>query len=231
VRVTGLPAVSSISIERDRACVVTTAGATWCWGDNSDSGNLGVGSTADWVAPTQVVGLGAGSTRTVDLTYRACALTTARAVLCWGRDGEKVVTTPTPVPGLPSTAVSLRDYCAVMTDGSLWCWNSGSYYATRLTLPFRVAEYDNGYVRTVAGELRYILGFYYIGGTETVPVLGLGSEVSSFSGGDGPCAISQAGVGYCWGELIDGRGPTTSADLLTEPYRWSDSPLQVPNPA
>jgi hypothetical protein len=239
VRISGLPPVSSVSLAASAACAVTTAGATWCWGSNW-SGGLGVGSDAAWVStPVQVTGLGAGTTVDVDGPgYGWCALTTVGGLRCWGNylsDSQSASPEPVDLPGLTSGVTSLDDSCAVLVDGTVRCWGLG--YAPFMTdnsslpsepqpvpgLDVPVVEYADLCARTSDGAAicRDPITKRW------APVLGLGTGVAHITGGDAPCAVTRAGVAYCWGAVIGGKNPY---DRIPKPYRWTDSPLRVPNP-
>jgi alpha-tubulin suppressor-like RCC1 family protein len=68
------------------ACGITTAGDTYCWGDNT-SGQLGIGSidTVSHRSPVRVV----GGEQFVQLTLgsrHTCAITIERRAFCWGEN-------------------------------------------------------------------------------------------------------------------------------------------------
>jgi alpha-tubulin suppressor-like RCC1 family protein len=121
------------------ACAIT-AGAVACWGQGT-SGELGNGVQADQATPVPVIGLTAGVAAIAtgggpndrDAT---CAIQNG-AVRCWGggafgRLGNGATDdqlTPVDVIGLPLPAVEVAagygHACAVLTDGSAWCWGRG----------------------------------------------------------------------------------------------------------
>lgn len=84
VAVTGLSSgVQGLAAGNLHTCALTSAGAVFCWGANSD-GQLGNGSTARGETPVGVYGLTAGI-KAIDAGYNfTCALTTAGGVMCWG---------------------------------------------------------------------------------------------------------------------------------------------------
>ena len=96
---------STIAAGAFHACGVSTAGATYCWGDNS-SGQLGDGTTTDRTAPTAVAGsltftgIGAGFSHT-------CGLTASGATYCWGSNASGQLGNGTLTSQLSPTAVSL----------------------------------------------------------------------------------------------------------------------------
>lgn len=86
-------------------CGISTAGPTFCWGDNS-SGQVGDGTTTDRTSPTKVSGstaftsVGAGFAHT-------CALTAAGATYCWGLNASGQLGNGTLLSQVAPTAVSL----------------------------------------------------------------------------------------------------------------------------
>jgi alpha-tubulin suppressor-like RCC1 family protein len=134
VAVQGGLAFASVSAGQNHNCGVTTVGAAYCWGGNSD-GELGIGTTsgpeqctidiygtfACSQAPVAVAGglrfasVSAGSGYT-------CGLTPAGAAYCWG-----YLYGPTPVAlagGL--TFVSLDHTCGITTSGVSYCWGDNT---------------------------------------------------------------------------------------------------------
>src|SRR5262249_51929877 len=121
VAVAGGLTFATLSAGDSYNCGVTTAGAAYCWGDNT-YGQLGNGSYASSRTPVAVTGglklasVGAG-------TFHTCGVTTAGAAYCWGDntvgqlgnggdgfdDGWGTISTSTPVAvagGLIFTNVS-----------------------------------------------------------------------------------------------------------------------------
>ncbi len=143
VAVHGLTNVASItSFDNNRICVVKTDGSALCWGNNS-YGQLGDGTLVAKIEPTQVFGLGPGTTVSISMgRLHTCALKIDGSVVCWGSNdslsggggqighGDKTETIrlfPTQVSGLgPKSTVALSsDYngtCAIKTDNSVVCW-------------------------------------------------------------------------------------------------------------
>jgi alpha-tubulin suppressor-like RCC1 family protein len=69
---------SSIAVGSSHACVLTAAGAVWCWGNNTD----GVLGDAGPSAPVQVVP--SGAKKLAASGSHACVITGDARVLCWG---------------------------------------------------------------------------------------------------------------------------------------------------
>jgi hypothetical protein len=142
---------------------------------------------------------------------------------------------PVDLPGLTSGVTSLDDSCAVLEDGTVRCWGLGYFpFTTDFSSPLDpkpipglavpVVEYADLCARTASGAAicRDPITKRW------APVLGLGTGVAHITGGNAPCAVTRAGVAYCWGAVIGARSPYGG---IPTPYRWTDSPLRVPNPA
>ncbi len=128
-----------ISAGRLASCGVTTAGAAYCWGADTN-GVLGNGpvSTTAQASPSQVVTPEGVVWASVSVGYaQACALTTAGAAYCWGDDASGVLGNGDAITGAqdaPSavdapagvtwSTVSTRraQACALTTAGAAYCW-------------------------------------------------------------------------------------------------------------
>jgi len=127
--------VKSLEFGFKSTFVLKKDGSVIGWGSNY-CGQVGIGTNTGVGAPTQVFGLGPGSTAAISTgSYNSCALKTDGSVVCWGCNNSGEVgdgTTfprykPVQVPGLgPSTtaaiAVGANGGCALKTDGSIVCW-------------------------------------------------------------------------------------------------------------
>lgn len=160
VAVPGLTNVASItSFGDNRICAVKTDGSALCWGNNS-YGQLGDGTLVAKAEPTQVFGLGPGTTASISMgMLHTCALKIDGSVVCWGSNdslsggggqighNDKTDTIrlfPTQVFGLgpkSTTALSSSDKgtCAIKTDSSVVCWgetppigHSGTYAPVKI---------------------------------------------------------------------------------------------------
>lgn len=142
-----------ITAGSSHTCVVASDGTVWCWGNNG-SGQLGIGTWANTVTPTQV---------TLSTTARVvaaggqttCALLTDNSVWCWGLNdanqlgiGSDTTSKSTPVKadfpaGTPVTTLTVgaEHVCAGASTGALWCWGAsgegrlGGTYFSNLNRP------------------------------------------------------------------------------------------------
>mgnify|MGYP000270505841 CR=1 FL=1 len=192
--------IASISGGGYHTCALTTAGGVKCWGENSN-GQLGDNTTVSKSTPVAVSGLSSGVSTISTGLYHTCALTTAGAVKCWGRNGfgqlgdEDVgvhKSVPTAVAGLSSgvSHVSLGDYhtCAVTTAGAVKCWghNAGGQLG------------DNTYVNKAT----------------PTPVSGLSSGIVSVDlGQHHTCALTTGGGLKCWGSNYYGELETAQDQI------------------
>ncbi|MEM9191528.1 MAG: hypothetical protein AAGF12_20310 [Myxococcota bacterium] len=131
------PSVVAVGSGADHACIVTSGGGVGCWGQN-DRGQLATpgGPTATLrIAPlSQIQDVDGG-------TQHSCALTRMGEVVCWGSNdsGQVDPTQPGSPPEFMPQPVSLPDLaaalsvgedhaCALLDDGSLFCWGDNSHY-------------------------------------------------------------------------------------------------------
>ena len=201
--------VKAISAGIFHTSALTTAGAVKCWGLNQ-AGQLGDGTTDNSSTPVDVVGLGSGVRAVTAGIWHSSAITSAKAARCWGQnnfgqvgDGTTVNrSTPVAVAGLSSGVTGIdagsggsgpddgSHTCAVV-DGGVKCWGINA-----------------------AGQLG--------DGTTTtrltpVPVMGLGTGVSTVATGSGyTCALRSSGGVACWGyNPFSQLGDGTTVDRST----------------
>jgi alpha-tubulin suppressor-like RCC1 family protein len=140
----------AIGLGHSHSCMLTAAGAAWCWGDNQ-YGQLGATSGETCVEgaglpcssrPLAVAGGPAFASLTAAVRH-SCGLTPAGAAWCWGfglggqlGDGSRTNSlVPLQVGGghaFVQLSVSLfSDHnCGLQADGSLWCWGTGFSYGS-----------------------------------------------------------------------------------------------------
>ena len=195
---------ASVSAGDSHTCGVTTAGAAYCWGDNTE-GELGDGTKAYSVVPVPVAG-GLTFSAVSAGTYHTCGVTTAGVLYCWGTpygwETPGHGTTPeSPARGLSFASVSVGRYhvCGVTTAGAAYCWGGG-----------------------VLGDGNSV------GSPTPVPVAGgltfAGVSVGAYS----TCGVTTTGAAYCWGENVLGglgTGSQTGPDQC--PFACSTVPAAV----
>jgi alpha-tubulin suppressor-like RCC1 family protein len=180
------------------ACALTSAGAAYCWGDDGQDqlGNTTLVTNRD--VPVAVTGGLAFAQISLGTSF-VCALTTAAAAYCWGKDNAgqignasaanpqtaplAVTTVGTPLAGVTltqiSAALSGSTTCALSSAGAAYCWGLGTN-----------GELGNG--STTAAQATAVA-------VTTSGVLS-GVTLTQISGGqDQTCALDSTGVAYCWG--------------------------------
>ena len=201
-------------------CGLTTTGAAYCWGQDSNGqlGNNTSGST-NYLLPTAVSAPSGGAVTWAQISAgpgHACALTTTGAAYCWGAgtngdlgDGNTTgVTIPTAVSAPSSGAVTWAQIaapvagaasCAVTTTGAAYCWGSNS------SGQIGDGNTTNQYSPTAVS-------------TASTPMSGV-PIVQVSPGYDFACALGANGDEYCWGDQTQGElgnGVTSSSsDQLT----------------
>jgi alpha-tubulin suppressor-like RCC1 family protein len=192
VDVVGLSSgVVAVSAGGYHTCALTSAGAVKCWGKNAD-GELGDDSTTDSLIPVDVVGLSSGVVAISGGTYHTCAITSAGAVKCWGRNDHGQLgnnsTTKSLVPvdvtglssGVSAVTAGYNHTCAVTSSGAAKCWGKDD-----------VGQLGDG---TTTQSL------------VPVGVTGLSSGVFAISAGaNHVCAVVSPGAAKCWGRNSEGE--------------------------
>jgi alpha-tubulin suppressor-like RCC1 family protein len=178
--------VVSVEAGGNQTCALTASGGVKCWGLNA-SGELGDGTREDSLTPVDVIGLGSGVVSVSITGSRACALTAAGSVKCWGlnwygqENGEtNFSSTPTELPSLSSEvsaiAVGYNHSCALMTKGGVKCWGFNS-----------LGQLGDGSTKE--------------GSAVPVDVVGLDSRITAISlGTNHACVLTDSGGVKCWGD-------------------------------
>jgi alpha-tubulin suppressor-like RCC1 family protein len=195
-------------------CGVTTTGAAYCWGDNLQ-GQLGSPFPELSAIPIAISG-GLSFSATVTGLYQSCGLTTDGVVQCWGDnhwselgDGFPEFQRATPGPVLGSSNIhtltsGAGHSCQASNSGVASCWGLND-----------------------AGQL----GSGSSGTERPTPVTVFGGySFAVLAGGGGhTCALTTAGVAYCWGFNGSGHlgdGTTTNSPA---PVRVVSQPPQSGN--
>ncbi len=194
--------VASISAFAYHTCATTTSGTALCWGYNGQ-GQLGTQSTTDSLIPVPVSGLSSGISTIGAGSNHTCAITTAGAALCWGRNqagqlgngSSNDSSIPVSVTGLGSGVVDIgvghSHACVATTNGEAKCWGLN----------------NRGQVGTGTTT----------NSTSPSSVLNIGGEVQTISAGNNfTCAKLLSGALKCWGTNSSGQlGNSSTANSLT----------------
>ena len=210
--------VTQVSVGGGVVCVLSSAGAAYCWGAGA-SGSLGNGSTTG-VQPTPVavsagaVPVGAILTQISVKSVTACVLSSAGAAYCWGygangQMGNGTTTSSNSLPVAVTLAVPLIqisagyvDTCALAATGAGYCWGQNGYGGLGTGLN---AGSDVPLPVWTGGVLAGV----------TLTQITTGNSIPDFT-----CALSSAGAAYCWGS--NGQGELGN-NLVT----WSTTPMAV----
>lgn len=194
-----------IAIGSGFTCALTNTGAPYCWGVNS-FGVLGLGyySSDKFDQPQAVTGghtfvsLHAGA-------FHACGIKADGTAWCWGNNADGMLgrgtkTYSEPTPGLvagglafASLAMGLGNTCGLTTGGEVYCWGRGlngmigNGSTAEKTVPAKITSAANGTFTRLA--------------------------ISTSHG----CALTSAGVPWCWGNNDKGqlgRGFTSPATSI-----------------
>jgi len=204
--------LTEISANGGTACALSSAGAAYCWGLGT-SGQLGNNSAASSSVPVAVYTAGALSgallIQIITGGTSTCALTHQGAPFCWGLGTSGQLgngsTTSSNAPvyagggvlaGLTLTGITVGSNfaCALSAAGVAYCWGAGG--SGQLGNGSTTAAQSTAVAVTTTGVLSGI----------TLTQLDAGSNSS--------CALSAAGLGYCWGGGAIGQlgnGSTTAA--------------------
>jgi alpha-tubulin suppressor-like RCC1 family protein len=209
--------LTQITVGYFHACALDTAGAAYCWGyDNDGELGDGHGGNANSSVPVAVTtsGVLAGKTLTKisagTTADHTCALDTAGAAYCWGRNvlgelGDGSTTTgylPVAVDvsgvlaGKALTQITAGDShtCALDASGAGYCWGDNT-------------DGELGDGSTAGSSIPVAVDASgVLAGKTLIQVTASLSHV---------CALDAAGAAYCWGANEFGQlgdGNTTSED-------------------
>jgi alpha-tubulin suppressor-like RCC1 family protein len=193
-------------------CVLKQDGTVLCWGDNSyfaQYGN-GVANTTNNV-PVQVNGLNTIQQLTV-AEYHNCVLLSTGSVQCWGKaqsignDGSgqlsagqgSAYATPKTINGISSAYSIMSSHsknCAILQDGTVWCWGNLLYEGERTA---SISPYQ---------------------------ILGINDAIDISVGSTTVCMLRRTGDVLCWGAGQSGglgNGQMTNRTIprpISEPWQ------------
>jgi len=218
-----LSGISQVAAGTSHSCAVTNTTGIVCWGSNT-FGQLGDGTTTKRLGA--VVTQNADTTPFTDQTAisvgatHSCALSRVGTVHCWGQnsygqlgDGTtKSSQHPVAVrtsamadlTNVKSLSAGIFHTCAVLTNGTVWCWGNQTLGATG-----SAAAGNRGavQVRTATG---YLTGI-----------------TSVSSGKQYTCAIAGRAASWCWGRNTNGQlgDGTTVNRFYAVPVKIGKTPL------
>ena len=229
--------VAQIGTGQTHSCARHTDGHISCWG-KATTGAVGTLGT-NVLIPATVAGI-SNTTHLAVGDYITCAITADRAQ-CWGDDNQlgdgTLVDRPTPGPvALPNMRVidiaagCHRHVCAVLEDGSAWCWGDNTRYqlgdGTRTTSRIPVQ------VKAAVSFTRITVGAWH--------ACGIDSRGDAWCWGDNAVnQIDEAAVAAIQPRRIALAGPIvqiqagcnrTCARAGDRVWCWGDDGLTVPTP-
>lgn len=191
VDVSGLGSgVIAIAAGGNHTCALLETGAVRCWGANA-SGQLGDGSTAQRLTPTDVSGLDGGVAAIAAGANHTCARSSAGGFTCWGSnafgqlgDGStinRLIPNEVADPGGVAELVAGSDHTCVRTRaGAITCWGRNTFG--------QLGDGSTSFRPT----------------PNLVSVLGRGLAAIT-AGGRHTCARTGAGAAKCWGLNTSGQ--------------------------
>lgn len=177
-----------ISAGGDTTCGVNTSGEAYCWG-NGLHGQMGNGTWVDINVIPVPVSLTGLEVSKISVGAAVCAVTSAGAAYCWGRDnygqlGNDAPLADSNVPvlvngfssGMADISAGILHTCGLTTGGAVWCWGYG----------------EEGYLGN---------GEYGEGADSPIPVqvTDLTSGVSDIACGNYHSCAVHNGTVKCWG--------------------------------
>ncbi|MFN3258845.1 MAG: RCC1 domain-containing protein [Ilumatobacter sp.] len=196
VDVEGIDDAVEIVGHADHHCVLRATGAVSCWGDAS-GGQLATDTPEFATRARLVPGTAGQPIAEVSVGFGfTCFRTVGGGVGCVGDNSRLQLATPgvssadtaTPIPGL-TTAAQIESggehTCVRLSDSTIQCWGEGAFgrlgngTSTDFDVPTTVRD-----------------------DTDSGPL----TDIDQVSGGeDHSCAVTGAGLAWCWGRGSDGR--------------------------
>ena len=180
------------------SCAVIDDGSLYCWGSNTNgqlADEIGTGYGGNASSTPKAISLPSGRVA-VDVQVggsgTVCAILDDGSMHCWGHNHEGQIgdgttsdrtnLTRTIVSNhgtVSSASIGIQHACAVMDDGSLYCWGSGQYGA--LGLGTNTSHLTSRLVGESSPQGR--------------------SVVMASTGGGSACAVMSDGDLLCWGQV------------------------------
>lgn len=214
VQVSGITSASTVSAGGEHSCALASGGTVECWGDNY-YGQLGNGSKRAYsLTPVQVSNITDATEISTGDEYFSCALVSGGTVECWGyndygqlgngttTDSSIPVTVyssgMTPLANVTQVSAGRYFACALISDGTVWCWGDGSY-----------GELGNGSSGSGAGSAYPVQVSGIDGTTVKATAISAAGTVSA-------CAVLSDHTVRCWGWNRSGElGNGGTADSST----------------
>jgi alpha-tubulin suppressor-like RCC1 family protein len=195
----GVTGFTSLTGGSFHTCGLGNTGAVYCWGYNefgqlgSDNNSTPYSFTPVAVSPPNGV---TGFARIAAGDDHTCALTSAGAAYCWGKNGSGqlgnnsqadsftpvAVSLPVGVTGFANLTAGQNHTCALTSTGAPYCWGLGAF-----------------------GQL----GNNQLVSSLTPAVVVLPAGVPGFASlaadGNHTCGLSSTGAPYCWGRNFYGQ--------------------------
>jgi alpha-tubulin suppressor-like RCC1 family protein len=201
--------LTQISVGSNFACALSSAGAAYCWGNNS-SGQLGNGTITSSNVPVLVSG-GLVFTQIDTGSTFACALTSAGAAYCWGNDGQDQLgnTTLLTNSNVPAAVTGGLAFTQISTGTSFVCGLTTAVPP----VPYCWGKDNAGQIGNVSAANPQASPLAVT--TAGTPLAGVTlTQINAALSGSTACALSSAGAAYCWGLGASGQlgnGSTTAA--------------------
>jgi alpha-tubulin suppressor-like RCC1 family protein len=172
------------------SCALTSDGKAWCWGENTDRGQLGDGSWEDRNRPVEVAG-GLTFQSLSGGAHHTCGVAATGQAYCWGRNDygqlgsgrEGNSNVPVLVAGtLRFRSVSAGEFstCGLTTTDRAYCWGGNN-----------------------RGQLGTGMGESFISTTPIGVTGDLHFEALSV-GHQHACGVTTDGKAFCWGRNVLG---------------------------
>lgn len=214
-RITGM--FTQVAVGDVHTCGLTSAGATYCWG-NGDYGQLGTGGGTEGVHLTPVLVTGGLAFAQIRAGYdHSCGITVGGDAYCWGamnygalgnQSAEELCAYGNPCRGTPllvggglsfmRVSVGHRRLCGFAAGGTAYCWGWN----------------DVGQMGTGVADSDPHPAPEPVSGGLTVSALTAGSRHA--------CAVA-GGLAYCWGDNRYGELGRGSIDTIFTPHPAPDT--------